>query len=513
MPRKLAAALSILAGFGAHGLNIDNILTGEIITTSLDAFNVTKATDSACSALFAAYPTQILFPNSTNYLSETREFWDIRSNLHPLCIFFPQTGDDVAEAMRTVHASDAQFAVRGGGHMNYPGSNNIEGGVLIALSDMQALRVHNESIEVGPGARWYQVYNALEPYGRLSLGGRLKTIGVPGLTLIGGFHYFINKHGFVMDQVISYAVVLGNGTQVTANATTNRDLFWALKGGANNFGIVTKFVFRTYDIPRVSSTIQMYNETEIPAFIRAVTHLAEVDDPVAPIAAGGILTITYNTTTKAASASLLGLQEGVSRPPSQFANFTAIPGPLKVHNVTTAAQWASGLDSPNQMFRVMFSHHTIKPRADVLYEIYKTWKSAVESIADVEGLYPTFVMNIIPRGAARVGKTNGIGNVWGLDDDQPWIIWQISTGWALEQDDLRIQSWSRELITALHEEYKPQGITSEFIYMGDAGEWQDPFAGFPAQNVKWMKRIRSRYDQDGVFARLNWGGFKMGPSV
>ncbi|KAL1981944.1 hypothetical protein VTN96DRAFT_2008 [Rasamsonia emersonii] len=125
--------------------------------------------------------------------------------------------------------------------------------------------------------------------------------------------------------------------------------------------------------------------------------------------------------TKQVSASLLGLQEGVSNPPSQFANFTAIPGPIKIHNVTTAAQWASGLESPNQMFRVMFSHHTVKPVADVLYSLYQDWKNAVDQIADVEGLYPTFVTNILPRGAARVGKTNGVGNVWDLDDNQAWI--------------------------------------------------------------------------------------------
>ncbi|KAL4896137.1 hypothetical protein BDV59DRAFT_172135 [Aspergillus ambiguus] len=70
---------------------------------------------------------------------------------------------------------------------------------------------------------------------------------------------------------------------------------------------------------------------------------------------------------------------------------------------------------------VMFSHHTIKSRADVLHDIYKSWKSAVETIAGIEGLYPKFVMNVLPRGAARMGKTNGIGNVWGLDDDQSWI--------------------------------------------------------------------------------------------
>lgn len=191
----------------------------------------------------------------------------------------------------------------------------------------------------------------MAPHDRITLGGRLKTIAVPGLTLIGGFHYFINKYGFVMDQVDSYEVVLGNGTQVTANATAHPDLFWALKGGASNFGIVTKFFLKTYEMAQASSTIQMYNESQIPAFIKAVTDMAEVDNVEDPVAAGGVLTIGYNTTTGATSATLMGLQEGVSNPPSEFANFTAIPGPVKMHNVTTAAAFASMVETPNQMFR------------------------------------------------------------------------------------------------------------------------------------------------------------------
>jgi FAD/FMN-containing dehydrogenase len=89
----------------------------------------------------------------------------------------------------------------------------------------------------------------------------LKTIGVPGLSLIGGFHYFNNKYGYAMDNVLSYDVVLGNGTQITVHKHSHSDLFWALKGGANNFGIVTKFTLKTYDVPKVSTTIQTYNET------------------------------------------------------------------------------------------------------------------------------------------------------------------------------------------------------------------------------------------------------------
>ena len=235
--------------------------------------------------------------------------------------------------------------------IQFPGSNNINGGVLLALNNLTDIKVasDNATVEAGPGTRWIDVYTALSDYGLYCIGGRLKTIGVPGLELIGGFHYLINKYGMAMDNVISYDVVLGNGTQVVANSTSNPDLFWALKGGANNFGIVTKFTIKTLNIPYISTSIQQFNESAVPDFIAATVNMANNDGP--DIAAGSVISITYNATTKQVTPSLLGVQEGTESPPSRFANFSAIPSVLTENNVLTPLEWHSQLDSPFQMFR------------------------------------------------------------------------------------------------------------------------------------------------------------------
>lgn len=218
------------------------------------------------------------------------------------------------------------------------------------LEKLNKVKVNADTVEVGPGLTWWDVVVALEPYDRVVIGGRMKTIGVPGLTLIGGFHYFNNKYGYAMDNAVSYDVVLGNGTQVTANQTSHPDLFWALKGGASNYGIVTKFTLKTYDMPKVSTTIQVFNESAIPKFLDAVCEAAKLDDEN-PIAAGMVATVQYNVTTKVIDASLLGVQEGVSNPPSQFANFSAIPATTRINQVTTMKEWESVLETPKQMFR------------------------------------------------------------------------------------------------------------------------------------------------------------------
>ncbi|KAJ5785978.1 uncharacterized protein N7503_011190 [Penicillium pulvis] len=484
------------------------VSVGSSITTDLGTFTLTKGAACACAKLSRSFGG-VISPNGANYtLQAADRYWDVRADLSPACIFLPSTPKQVAEAVSIFESCDAQFAVRGGGHMNYPGSNNIDGGVLMPLEKLNKVKVNADTVEVGPGLTWWDVVVALEPYDRVVIGGRMKTIGVPGLTLIGGFHYFNNKYGYAMDNAVSYDVVLGNGTQVTANQTSHSDLFWALKGGANNYGIVTKFTLKTYDMPKVSTTIQVFNESGIPKFLDAVCEAAKLDDEN-PIAAGMVATVQYNVTTKVIDASLLGVQEGVSNPPSQFANFSAIPAITRINEVTTMKEWESVLETPKQMFRGCLIELT-GFKGDVLDEIHETrCRDGVDTIADIQGLYPTFVTNVASAPAARVAKTNGIGNVWGLEDE-PLLIWQFSTGWDLAQDDLRVEAWSRQLAEHLHSINVEKGIASEFIYMGDAGEWQDPFAGFPTENVARMRSIRADYDPSGVFSRLNWGGFKLG---
>ncbi|KPA35397.1 fad-containing protein, partial [Fusarium langsethiae] len=172
--------------------------------------------ETPCAELQGSYPSLTLLPNTTEYDEEVINTWDKRADLNPTCIFRPTTDRYVSKAVGICYKSNAQFAVRGGGHLPYPGSNSINDGVLIVLAGLNKQRVNYKkgTVEVGGGSKWEDVYAALAPHGLYVNGGRLKTIGVPGLTLLEGVHYFLNKYGFTMDRVVSYDVVLGNGTQV-----------------------------------------------------------------------------------------------------------------------------------------------------------------------------------------------------------------------------------------------------------------------------------------------------------
>ncbi|THV48661.1 hypothetical protein BGAL_0234g00010 [Botrytis galanthina] len=509
---SLLLAGSTFVGAVYAASNVSTSLAGTTVTTDYGTFTYSEASACACSQLSTSYPEYLYFPNTSNYTYYNLEAWDIRTNADPACIFSPINADQVAAGVGIISTCDAQFAVRGGGHMNFPGANNINAGVMVALAGLNDLQISadNTTVDVGPGNRWYDVYSYLEPYGRIVIGGRLKTIGVPGLTLIGGVHYFNNKYGYAMDNVVNYDVVLGNGTQVKASADCNPDLFWALKGGANNFGIVTKFTLNTFDIPLVSTTIQVFDESGIEAFLHATCDLAANNYP--SIAAGAVVTTTYNATTGAMSASLIGVQAGTESPPSRFKNFTAITALQSINNVSSMASFAKQLDSPLQMFRVEFAVHFMKPNGTVLYQMWQMWKAAVEDVKDVVGFYPTFVTNLDPKSANTIAKTNGIGNVWGRDDTESGIWWQMSTGWDLAQDDLHMTTWIQKVIGEIHNFAIANNVSSDetdFIYMGDGGGWQNPFSTMPAENVEKMITIREKYDPLGAFSRLNWGGFKL----
>lgn len=222
----------------------------------------------------------------------------------------------------------------------------------MGMTNFTAINVaaDRKSVEAGPGLNWYNLNSALEPYGLIAIGGRLKTIGVAGLTVYGGISYFTAKYGFAMDNVISYDVVTADGKVVTAAATNNSDLFWAMKGGGNNFGVVTKFIYKTYQVPKISTAIMVYGEEAVPDYLDAVANLANYQETV-DVGAGGIFTIGYTPSTGVVSPQFLGVQAGSTIKPAVFNNFTAIPSLVSSFNVTTLAYWSSTLDSPYQTNR------------------------------------------------------------------------------------------------------------------------------------------------------------------
>ncbi|KAL2022651.1 hypothetical protein VTK56DRAFT_4995 [Thermocarpiscus australiensis] len=148
-----------------------------------------------------------------------------------------------------IAASDScNFAIKGHGHAPAAGFANIDGGITIDMTDlnMTALNPDHSILSVGAGASWPQVYLYLDAFNVSVAGGRNGLVGVGGLTLGGGISHFSPRVGWACDNVLKFEVVLADGTPTNVNASYRGDRYRALKGGANNLGLVTRFDLATF---------------------------------------------------------------------------------------------------------------------------------------------------------------------------------------------------------------------------------------------------------------------------
>ena len=167
----------------------------------------------------------------------------------PALIVRCSNGGEVARCIAFARAHGAPIAVRGGGH-NGGGLGVVDDGIVIDLAGMAEVAVDpgSDSVRVGGGCTWGQVDGATAEYGRATPSGIISTTGVGGLTLGGGLGHLTRRFGLTIDSLFGAEVVLADGSQVHASANEHPELFWALRGGGGNFGVVTSFEFRTHPV-------------------------------------------------------------------------------------------------------------------------------------------------------------------------------------------------------------------------------------------------------------------------
>ncbi|TYL38495.1 oxidoreductase [Natronococcus pandeyae] len=171
---------------------------------------------------------------------------------HPRLIARCANVADVLAAVTFGREHDLETAIRSGGH-NGAGLGTVDDGLVIDLSDMTGIRVDPdaETVHVEAGCTWGDVDHATHAFGLATVSGVVSTTGVGGLTLGGGHGYLTRKHGLAIDNLVSADVVLADGRLVRASKDENPDLFWALRGGGGNFGVVTSFEFQLHPVETV----------------------------------------------------------------------------------------------------------------------------------------------------------------------------------------------------------------------------------------------------------------------
>ncbi len=196
---------------------------------------------------------QVIEPNTDGYDAARRVYnamIDRRPALIAQCV-------DVADVIATVNFARTEgltVAVRGGGHSG-PGLSTLDDGLVISLARMKGIRVDPAArrVRVEGGCTWGDVDHATHAFGLATPSGFISTTGVGGLTLGGGIGYLSRRCGLTIDNLLSVDLVLADGRFVTASETENSDLFWAVRGGGGNFGVVTSFAFRLHAIDVVQA--------------------------------------------------------------------------------------------------------------------------------------------------------------------------------------------------------------------------------------------------------------------
>lgn len=203
------------------------------------------------SKFSSKFQGEVITPSDAGY-DAARTIYNAMIDKHPALIVRCASPTDVAAAVAFARDNQLDLAIRGGGH-NGAGLALVDDGLVIDLSPMKDIQIDAvaRTVRVGGGCTWGEVDQATHAHGLAVPSGIISTTGVGGLTLGGGLGYLSRAYGLTIDNLLAVDMVLADGRFVTANKDENPDLFWAVRGGGGNFGVITSFLFQAHPVATV----------------------------------------------------------------------------------------------------------------------------------------------------------------------------------------------------------------------------------------------------------------------
>ncbi|TEB19616.1 FAD-binding domain-containing protein [Coprinellus micaceus] len=284
MARNLAFVLIALLGvapFASATASTQLAPEAELRGSGVGGANYTRVCNQIAG--FISTGSRVYYPGDDAF-DKLSKHWSPSSSEVSTCVVEPKTASDVGRILKIVGLSRTPFAVQSGGHSTNPGFSSTKG-IHISLNNFNTVQYDatSKTAEFGAGLRWDDVYAALEPHGVSVLGGRVAGVGVGGFTLGGGYAWRTNQYGLTIDTATAFELVKPNGDVLKVTEKLDPSLFFALRGGGNNFGVVTKITLRAYPQGQVWGGMITYG---IPDTFSAVANAtakfsAEVKDPKA----------------------------------------------------------------------------------------------------------------------------------------------------------------------------------------------------------------------------------------
>ncbi|KAK0447293.1 FAD dependent oxidoreductase [Armillaria borealis] len=414
------------------------------------------------------------------------------------CSVEPGSAEDVGIVLGILGKTKTAFGIKGGGHATNPGFSSTIG-VQIAMTRFNEVTYDpvTRTAVVGAGNIWDDVYEILDAQGVNAVGGRVAGIGVAGFTLGGGYSWLSNQYGLALDSVVAYKLVVPNGTVVTVMEGSDPDLFFSLKGGGNNYGIVTRFTLKTYPQGVVWGGIASYNASYISAFTAAsVKFCSEVTDPKA----GMIMVYGYTSGQDILSTRMF--YDGPDPPDDIFDDFLAIPA--LTQEVTTRS-FFDLINSTAATINASTGYRTVYNDIPML----EYSESSIEGIIDEVNFWgPTLsthgphvvAYSIEPFLPSLLTHAPAGSSAYPSSRDHVAFPTNLNMQWLSESEDDVFHDAARQTAERL-------GAEGESIYPNYA-IYDTPVVDiFGEEGVKRMEATRERADPYGVM--LLTGGFKV----
>ncbi|KAK2855753.1 hypothetical protein FQN49_004882 [Arthroderma sp. PD_2] len=381
------------------------------------------------------------------------------------------------------------------------------------MSSFDEVTLSNDgsSVVIGVGARWGKVLSILEAKGLAVAVGRASSVGVGGLTLGGGISFFAPRYGFVSNTVLSYKIVLASGSIVTASSSTNRDLWRALKGGGNNYGIVTRITVVTFPSSEIWAGF-LYMPPSNASKVLSTFHEA-INRTGHDINAAGPITCfsyTHQLRIELICVNLVYTKalEGRKKWPecwSPFKSMWTFWNNCKNRTLKNACDAMDDICIANM--RQVFGTTTIKNGPATIEFVYDRYKEVIATVksVNIKGMCWTVVFQpILPIWGHHSGE-----NPFGFDTTEPLVLVIFTVSWSEQRHDQISEKLTRESIEKIDDFATKNGTGNRYRYLNYCGGWQRPFEGYGEDNLRFMQNVSRAYDPEGLIQKGCVGGFKL----
>ncbi|KAG8160696.1 hypothetical protein KVR01_008960 [Diaporthe batatas] len=462
-----------------------------------------QSSRSCCEALEKVLGDKIVvFPSNPAYKLSSGSYFSLKNvDLHPTCIALPKSAEQVSAAVQTLTrgfvewGEQCKFAIRGGGHTTFPGAASMDDGIVLDLGLLPAagLSSDHKSIVVSPGQTWDQVTEQLDPYNLSTQGAR-----------VAG----------------TFQVVLANGDIVEANADKNQDLWKALRGGGNNFGVVTAITLKTFPQGPFWGGQTFHDISTRKQHFEAHAKFASAHpyDPYAHYINNLVLSNATRSWFIGSSLQYTRSDPPVPEPAvlkpfldiPQKALFPGAPSnTIRVDNVTSFTREYAALATYPK--RWLFATISFAPSAEMMEAFYQLADKAfnVDRLLDLAGFTVSLAYQPIPavmserhRAVDSLGPIQTQGNL-------VYVHLAVATDDDERDSDALVEDTVQKFVQDADKKAKSLGVHRSYLQGTYADSWQNPLERRSAGTLEELWASAKRYDPGQVFQRQVPGGFKL----